>query len=281
MRDLLPLFVVLRLDALHQFFFAQLVVDADVPHAGPGQQRVTLFHLLDGPGQDRLGLAHVGHHRVHQVRQPLVGAQLDHLGVDHQHADFVGPPGHQHRDDDRVQAHALARAGAAGDQQVRQRGQVDDHRVARHVLAQEDRDPHLLGLAVGLFDHFAEPDQLPLVVGHFDADGVLAGDRGHDAHAGHAQGDGQVVGQAGDLAQPQAGLELDFELGDHRPGLDLDHADVEAEVGERLFQDLGLAADFFLVLLEAERFAFEQQVDRRQLVVGRLVAEVGPAATPR
>ena len=66
---LLPFLVVLRLQAVHQLFFAELVVDADVPHAGAGQQCVPLFHLLDGPGQDRLGLAHVGDDRVHQVRQ--------------------------------------------------------------------------------------------------------------------------------------------------------------------------------------------------------------------
>ncbi len=96
-RDARPLLVVLRLQAVHQLFFAELVVDADVPHAGAGQQGVPLLHLLDGPGQNRLGLPHVGHHRVHQVRQPLVRAQLDHLGVDHQHPHFVGPARHQHR----------------------------------------------------------------------------------------------------------------------------------------------------------------------------------------
>ena len=71
----------------------------------------------------------------------------------------------------------------------------------------------------------------------------------------------------GDLRQPQAGFELDFELGDDRAGLDFDDFDVEAEVEERLFQDLGLAADFLLVLLVADFLAGEQQVDRRQLVL--------------
>ena len=97
---------------------------------------------------------------------------------------------------------------------------------------------------------------MPLGVGHFDADRVLAGNRGHDAHAGHAQGDRQVVGQAGDLRQPQAGFELDLELGDHRAGLDLDDFDAEAEIEERLFQNLGLAADFLFVLLVADLLAF-------------------------
>ena len=72
-----------------QLVVAQLVVDAEVPHAGARQQLVALFHLVDGPGEDRLGLAHVGDDRVHQVRQLAVAAELDHLGVDHEHADFV------------------------------------------------------------------------------------------------------------------------------------------------------------------------------------------------
>ena len=44
--------------------------------------------------------------------------------------------------------------------------------------------------------------------------------------------------------------------------------DVEAEVLERLLQDLGLAADFLLVLLVADVLVRQQQIERRQLVVG-------------
>ena len=104
--------------------------------------------------------------------------------------------------------------------------------------------------------------------GHFDADGVLAGDRGDDADARHAEGDGQVVGEAGDFREAEAGFELDFELGDDRAGFDFDDADVEAEVLEGLFQDLGFAADFFLLLFVDDFFVRQQQFERRQLVVG-------------
>ena len=152
---------------------------------------------------------------------------------------------------------------------MRQRREVDDQRVAGDVFAEEDRNLHLLGSAVGFFDHFAEADELAVFVGHFDADGVLAGDRGDDADARHAEGDRQVVGQARDLRQPQAGFELDFVLGDDRAGFDFDDVDVEAEVVERLFQNLGLAADFFFLLLVAHVFAGQQQFERRQLVVFR------------
>ena len=144
---------------VHQLFFAQLVVDADVAHAGPSQQRVALFHLLDGPGQDRLGLAHVGHHRVHQVRQLLVGAQLDHLGVDHQHPHFVGPPGHQHRNDDRVQADALAGTGAAGDQQVRQVARSTTIGLPDTSLPRKIGIRILASFAVGLLHDLAEPHE--------------------------------------------------------------------------------------------------------------------------
>ena len=70
------------------------------------------------------------------------------------------------------------------------------------------------------------------------------------------------------LRQPQAGFELDFVLGDDRAGFDFDDADVEAEVLERLFEDLGFAADFLLVLFVADVLVRQQQVERRQLVVG-------------
>jgi hypothetical protein len=117
---------------------------------------------------------------------------------------------------------------------VRQRREVDDHRVAGHVLAKEHGDFHPLGFAVRLLDHFADPHELAVFVGHFDADRVFAGDRRDNAHARHAERDGQVFGQAGDLRQAQAGLELDFKLGNDRPRFDFLHANVEAEILERL-----------------------------------------------
>ncbi len=43
---------------------------------------------------------------------------------------------------------------------------------------------------------------------------------------------------------------------------------LKPKFGERLFQNLGLAADFLLVLVEAHIVRRQQQVERRQLVVG-------------
>ena len=229
------------------------VVRLDVPNLGPAQELVALVHLVAGPGQDRLGLLHVGDDRVHQVRDPLVLRKLDLLGVDQDHLDLVGALGHEDREDHGVQADRLARPGAAGHQQVGHLGQVEDQGLALDVLAQEERDAALLGSAADAVDHVAQPDDVAVVVGNFDADGRLARDRGHDPHAGHRQGDGQVVGQAHDPRDPQTGLELDLELGDHRAGVDLDDADLVAEIEQGPLQEHGPGMDLGLVLLDRER----------------------------
>ena len=127
----------------------------------------------------------------------------------------------------------------------------------------------------GLLDHFAQPHDLPHLVGHFDAHGVLAGNRRHDANAGHAQGDRQVVGQAGDLGQPQAGFQFDFVLRDDGSGFDFDDLHVEAKIGERLFQDLGLAPDLARLPLEVDFVAFFEQIDGGQFVVVDFLGQVG------
>ena len=100
--DLAAFLVVLGLDTFHEFLFAQLVVDADVADSGAGEEVVSLFHFIDRPGQDGLGLAHVGNDRVHEVRQGFIWAEFDHFGVDQEHANFIGPAGHEHGNDDRV-----------------------------------------------------------------------------------------------------------------------------------------------------------------------------------
>ena len=160
-------------------------------------------------------------------------------------------------------------------QQVRQRRQIHDQRSAGHVLAQINRDPHLLGLAARLFHHFAEMHDLPVVVGHFDAHGVFAGQRGHNTHARHAQGNSQIVGQPRDAAQTQSGLQFHLELSDNRAGLDFHHADIESEVGEGFFQYLRLTANLFFLFVETECLAPHKQFQRGQFIVRGLAAYTG------
>ena len=84
---------------------------------------------------------------------------------------------------------------------------------------------------------------------------------------GTLQVQGQVVGQAGDLVDAQAGFQGDLVLRDDRAGVDADDADVEAEVRERLFQQGGPFAQLLVVLRVGERGRVFEQRQRRQLVV--------------
>ena len=266
--DRSSLFLCLGLDSLEKLLAAKGVVLREVPHAHLGEQGIPLLHLLDGPGEDRLGFLHVGDHRVHQVGQRLVRRELDHLGIDHQHQHLVRPPRHQHRHDDRIQADRLAGTGPAGDEKVGQGGHVNHHRIAGDVLPEVDRDLHAAALGLGLLDHFAEADHLPSRVGHLDADGILAGDRCDDTDARHAERDGEIVAEVRDLGEPQAGLQFDLVLRDHRARLDLDNLHLEAEFGKRLLEHAGPLANLLLLLLHLQVFGGEEQVERGQLVVG-------------
>ncbi len=52
------------------------------------------------------------------------------------------------------------------------------------------------------------------------------------------------------------------------------HADVETEVVKGLFQHLGLLADLLFLLFDVELLALDQQLQRRQFVVGCALADV-------
>ena len=262
------LLVGLRSDPLDELVAAERVVVGEVADAHLCQEGVALLHLLHRPGEDRLRLLHVGDDRVHEMGERLVGRQFDHLRVDHQHPHLVGAAGHDHREDERVETHALARAGPTGDEEMGHRGHVDDHRIARHVLAEEQRDLERLRLGLRLLHHLPEANQLPGCVGHLDADRVLPRDRGDDPDARHAQGDRQIVGEVDDFRQAQARLELDLVLRDDRAGLDLDDADLESELGEGLLEHPRPLPHLVLLLVLPQMLRGEEELERGEHVVG-------------
>ena len=212
--------------------------------ADTGQQRITLFHLFNGPGQNGFRFSHVRDHGVHQVRKLSIAAELNHLGVNHQHADLIRSTGHQDGRDDGIQTNTFTCPGSTCDQEVRHFGKVNHHGIAGDVLAQEDRNVHAIGCRIGFFHDVPQANRLAFLVGNFDANGILARDRGDDPHTGHAQGDRQVIGEAGDLAQSQARFEFNFVLRNHRPGFNFNHANVKPKIGKGRLKHFGFATHF-------------------------------------
>ena len=127
----------------HDLFSTQIIKAVDMTNPNFGQKRVPLFHLSDGPRQNRFSLPHIGDHGMHQVWQTPIATQFDHFGVDHEHPHLVWPAAHQHRGDDSVEAHTLTRTCPTGNQQVGHLCKVDHHWVPGNILAKEYRNVHL------------------------------------------------------------------------------------------------------------------------------------------
>ena len=255
--------LVARLEPLVDLVGPELVVAADVPHACLGKKLVALLHLGDRPVENLLRPSHVGDDRRHQVRHFLERRHLHHLRVHQDQLYLVRLLRHQERRDDRVDAHALARSGRTRDQHVRHARQVgQQHRSAR-VLAQKDRQGHLLRLGARQRDQLLEPDLFLLRVRHLDTDRVLAGNGRHHAHGRCFQRPGDVIRQRRDLRDLDARAELQLEHGDDWAGIDFDNARVEAEFLQRLLEHPRLGShDRFLLGAEAV-FRLAQLIERR------------------
>ena len=132
---------------------------------------VARVHLAHHPVERLGGLLGVGDDRRDEVRDALVDGQLDALGVDEHHAHLVGRGAHEDRGDHRVDEARLARAGGAGDEQVRHLGEVRDDVAALDVLADAD-DHRVLGALAPRWLRSTSPsdDGLAVGVGDLDAD---------------------------------------------------------------------------------------------------------------
>ena len=181
------------------------VVARDVAHADLGQQVVAALHLVHRPRQGVGRLLGVDHHLGEQVGQPVVLAELDPLRVDEDHADLVGRGPHEDRRDQGVDARRLAGAGRAGDEDVRHLGQVHHHRPAGDVAAEPDLEGMRGPAGLVAQQDVAQRHELALLVGHLDADGRAAGDRGEDADVGRRHRVGDVLVQAGDAPPSRPG----------------------------------------------------------------------------
>ena len=130
---------------------AHLGVEAgQLAHAEAGHHPVALLHLLDGPFEraDRLG--RLGDDRREQMRDVLVDAEFEHLRDRSGSFCTVRAQPVEQRQDHAVEADRLARAGGAGDEQMRHRRQIGDDRIAGDILAQDQRQGQTWSSKAGL-----------------------------------------------------------------------------------------------------------------------------------
>ena len=166
------------------------------------------------------------------MRDAVVDRELEHLRVDHDEAALLGLQPVEERQDHGVDGDRLARAGGAGDEEMRHAGEIGDHRLAADGLAEAERELVLRRFEVLARQELAQIDRLALEVRQLDADGVAAlhhGDAGR--HRAHRAGD--VVGERDDARGFRARRRLELVEGDDRAGADVDDLAADAEILER------------------------------------------------
>ena len=201
------------------------------------------------------------------MRDVLVDAELQHLGIDHDEAAAIRRQPVEQRQDHGVDRHRLARAGGAADQQMRHAREVGDHRIAADVLAQRQRQAEPVVLVVAGRQQLAQEHRLAPRVGQLDADDVAAR-HGGDARRYRAHRAGDVVGQADDAARLGAGRGLELVERDHRARPHLHDLALHAEIVEHGLEQAGVLLQRLLVDLGlgADARGQRQDVERRQLV---------------
>ena len=233
---------------------------------------VAVFHLAHGPFQRDDGLLRIGDDGRQQMRNAVIDGELEHLRIDHDQAALFRRQPVEQRQDHRVDGDRLARAGGAGDQQMRHLGEIGDDRLAADRLAERHGKLGLAGLEVTGADQFAEIDGLAALVRQFDADDVAAG---HDGDAGgdRAHRAGDIVGKADDAGGLDAGRRLQFIERDDGAGADMDDLALDAEILQHAFEHAGILFQRVgrqgRVAHDILRFGEEMQRRQNEIVVVR------------
>ena len=243
----------------------EVVIADQIAHLMVCEQLVAAFHLTNRPVERTGGLFRIGNDRNQQVRNAVIVAQLNHLRVHHDEADFLRRGLVQQRDQHGVDAHRLTGAGGTGNQHVRHLGNVTDDRLAGDVLADSKGQAAFRVGKRRRADTLADKDRIDGFVRHLDADRDLIRN-GRDTHVCRAERQCNVVRQCGDARDFDAARDGQLKAGDGRAAHDADDLCLDVERVERIeqarraFAQLGLRTGYRSVL------ALRQQVDRRVVV---------------
>ena len=159
----------------------------------------------------------------------VIDGEFEHFWVDHDEAALLRLEPVEQRQDHGVDGDRLARAGGAGDEQMRHLGEIDDDRLAADGLAEGDGELVLGVGEIGRGDEFAQIDGLAARIGQFDADGVAPRHHG-DAGRHRRHGAGDVVGEADHPRGFDARRRLEFVKRHHRAGVDTNDIALYAKI---------------------------------------------------
>jgi hypothetical protein len=191
-----------------------------------------MLHFRHRPAQRVGRMFHIGDDRRQQVRDAFVHRQLEHLRIDHDHAHVFGRGFVDEAQDHGIDADGFARAGGAGDEQMRHAREIRHHWHAADVFAQRERQRRGdIVVRLGL-DDFAQRHNLALLVGNLQTHHRLAGNDLDHAHADGRQFAREIFGQIADLIDLDARRRTQLVSRHHRTRLHRDHFRLDTEIAQ-------------------------------------------------
>ena len=198
------------------------------------------------------------------MRNPVIDRKLQHLGVNHDEAAFIGAETIQQAQDHGIDPDGFARTRGAGNQQMRHARKVRDHRRAADILAECQGQLARVAMPAFITEHFGKEHGFALGIGHFNADHI-APRHGCDAHRNQAHGPRDIVSQANHARGFGAGRGFQFIQSHHRAGADFHNAPAHTVIFQHAFQKTRIGLQRFLGRpAHTLRGGGGQQIKRRQ-----------------
>ena len=216
----------------------------------------------------------------------VIDAQLQHLGINHDQAAFLGRQLVKQRQDHRIDGHGLARASCTSNQKVGHLGKVGHHRVTADILAQCKRQTHVAVAKVTAGQDFAKHDLFPVLIRQFDANHRPTRHRRHARRQGR-HGPCNIIRQANHTACLEAGCGFKLVHRDHGARPHRNDFTFDPIIVQHAFQHSGIFCQCFVAQVVTLNFnRIFQQVQRGQFKTGMRVLKaqiwlclsLGPAA---
>jgi hypothetical protein len=151
------------------------------------------------------------------MRDAVIDGQLQHLRIDHDQPALLRRQPVEQRQDHGVDGDRLARAGGAGDQQMRHAARSTMTGSPPMVLPSAERQLGLRVVVVAARQQLAQVDLSRLALGSSMPMALRPGHHG-DAGGDRAHRAGDVVGEPDDARGLDAGRRLELVERDHRAG---------------------------------------------------------------
>ena len=246
------------------------MIRLNVAHRRLFQENVTPLHFFDRPLEGENRFFGVGNHRRQEMGRAIVDRQFHPFWVNHQEAQTVGRIAVKKRSDKSVNDHRLARAGGAGNQNVRRSSEIG--KVGQTGNAATERDEQRLRRTgeFGAANERGQTDNRFSPVGNFHPDQRLAGNRRFNPDGMSGERQGQVVVESENPRELDALGRLQGVTSDGGADRNLSHFHRDAEILERPLDDVGVGFDVAGARLAAVLFQ-KFQGRRREGAAGRIL----------